>query len=486
MALLTGEQYKESLRKMRPNCYKYGQLIQDVTTDPITKLHIDSIAHSYDMCFDEKYKPIYTAKSHLTGETAHRWNTLPQTDKDQMANAEMKRNQYRHAGTCKGATCTGWTTLTVLWAVTQEMDEQLGTNYHKRLENYFRYVEDNGLALVGAITDAKGNRTLKPSEQENKDSFLHVKEIREDGVIIRGYKAQIAGVAAANEIIIIPGSGYKESEKDFCFAGAVPKDAEGLTCVITRKPSDTRDEEEGWDAPKVGAITQSYLIFDDVFVPNDRIFMNGETKYSSEIVSYYAAIYRSAMGGCVAGQGDVMVGAAINIARANGLSQKPFQDKLNQMAINNEISYGLGLGAMLAGSQHKSGLFIPSALLAHVNKIQAAKLPHETKVLTQDIAGGIGETGCFPSYEDFQSPCYGKHLHEALKAGVDGESRARAARLIEWLTVGGGTRPAIHGGGSPDGSRLVVKAMTKWEDYAADAKRIAGIKVDLNEPNSKK
>lgn len=480
--LMTGQQYRESLKKMRPNIYKWGKLIEDVTTHPATKLHVDSVAQSYDAAFDPEKAAIFTAKSHLTGETAHRWNTFMNSADAVLGNARMKRAQFHTTGTCQGATCAGWTGLNVLWAVTYEIDKEFGTNYHERLQKYFRYVEDNSLALAGAITDAKGNRALKPSQQPNLDSNLHIKEIRPDGVIIRGYKAQICGVAAAHEIIAVPGSGYGESEKDFCVAVAVPRDVEGLTIVETRRPSDKRDEEEGWDSPKAGGITQAFLFFDDVFVPNERVFLCGEFKYSGKIIGYFTSIYRAAIGACVAGQGDIMVGAAINMARANGLSQKPFQDKLNQMAINNEVTYAVGLGAMMAGKAHPSGLWIPDMLLSHVNKTQVAKLPYETKVICQDISGGIAETGCFPSYEDFQSPLYGEVLEKMLAAGSDGQTRARAARLVEWLTVGGGIPGCMHGGGSPDGARLVVKAMTKWDKLAEDAKRIAGITADLADP----
>jgi 4-hydroxybutyryl-CoA dehydratase/vinylacetyl-CoA-Delta-isomerase len=256
--------------------------------------------------------------------------------------------------------------------------------------------------------------------------------------------------------------------------------------VETRRPSDARDEEEGWDAPKAGNITQTFLLFNDVFVPNDRVFMCGEAKYTGKLLMNFTSIYRAAIGACVAGQGDIMIGAAINMARANGLSMRTCQDKLVQMAINNEITFGLGLGAMMRGKKQPSGLFVPDPLLAHANKTQVAKLPYETKVLAQDISGGIAETGCFPSFKDFQSPEYGKELFAALTAGVDGETRSRAARLVEWLTVGGGIPGCMHGGGSPDGARLVVRAMTKWESYAAEAKRIAGITAELADPAPQK
>ncbi|MTJ80802.1 MAG: 4-hydroxyphenylacetate 3-hydroxylase, partial [Telmatospirillum sp.] len=416
--LINGAAYKDSLRKMRPNIHKWGSLIEDVTTHPATRLHVESVSRSYDAAFDPDRAPIFTATSSLTGATAHRWNTLMQGVDGVLGNSKMKRQQFHQTGTCQGATCAGWTGINALWAVTFDMDHDLGTGYHDRVRKYFRHVEDNALCLAGAITDAKGNRALKPSAQPDADAHLHVTEIRPDGIVIRGFKAQICGVAACHDIIVMPGSGYGEQEKDFCVAAAVPRDAPGLTIVETRRPSDTRDEEEGWDAPKAGNITQAFLIFDDVFVPESRVFMCGEHRYSGRIIGYFTAIYRAAIGACVAGQGDVMIGAAINMARSNGLAQKLFQDKLTQMAINNEVTYGTGLGAMLAGSPHPSGLWIPDPLLAHVNKTQVAKLPYETKAIAQEISGGIAETGCMPSYADMTSEVYGPHLKRALTAGT--------------------------------------------------------------------
>jgi len=482
MSLMNGEQYVESIRKMRPNVYKWGKLIKDVTTHPATRLHVQSVKCSYDLSHNPEKAAIYTAKSHLTGEAVHRWNSLMQSAEDVMANSNLKREQFHQSGTCQGATCAGWTAMNVVWDITYQMDKDLGTDYHERVKKFWKYMEDNCITMSGAITDAKGNRSLRPSQQANKDTNFHVKEVRTDGIVIRGYKCQICGVAAAHEIICTPGSGYGETEKDFCVVCAVPRDAAGLTIVETRRPSDTRDEEDGWDAPKVGNITQTFLIFDDVFVPKDRVFMCGEYKYSGRLLMNFTSIYRAAIGACVAGQGDIMVGAAINMARANGLSMRVFQDKLVQMAINNEMTYGLGLGAILKGKKQPSGLFVPDSLLAHANKTQVAKLPYETKVMAQDISGGIAETGCFPSFKDFQSPEYGKHLFEALTAGAGGETRARAARLVEWLTVGGGIPGCMHGGGSPDGARLVVRAMSKWEEYAKEARRIAGITDELSDP----
>jgi len=481
--MMNGKQYIESIKKLRPNIYKWGKLIEDVTTNPATALHIKSVAKSYDLSFDPEKAPIYTTKSTISGETIHRWNSLQDSAEAQLGNANMKREQYHQTGTCQGATCAGWTAINTLWDASFECDKELGTKYHERVQKFMKFAEDNALALAGCLSDAKGDRSKKASAQKNKDVTMHVKEVRPDGIVVRGMKIQICGVAACHYLVVMPGTGYGEADKDFAVAFAVPRDEKGITIVETRRPSDNRDEEEGFDAPKAGNITQAYILFDDVFIPNERVFMCREFKYSGRNIGNFAAIYRAAIGSCVGGQGDVMIGAAMNMARANGLSIKPFQESLTKMAINNEITVGLGLGAMLIGKKQKSGLFVPNALLAHTNKTQVAKLPYETKVMAQDISGGIAETGCMPSFKDLQSPIYGEKLKEALTAGSDGVSRAKMARLVEWLTVGGGIPGCMHGGGSPDGAKLVVKGATKWEDYAEMAKKIMDIPTEaIKEP----
>ncbi len=482
MALRDGESYRQSLRRLRPNVHKWGERIADVTTHPATRLHVQSVAASFDAAFDPARAPIFTATSHLTGARAHRWNTLMRSAEDVLGNARMKRAQFQHSGTCQGATCAGWTGLNALWAVTHDLDAERGTGYHPRLRDYFALLEENGFALAGALTDAKGNRALKPGQQPHADANLHVVAERPDGIVVRGVKAQICAVAAANEIVVFPGTSYGVGEERFAVAFAVPRDVEGLTIVETRRPSDTRDEEEGWDSPKVGAITQAWLLFDDVFVPRHRVFLCGEVAYTAQFVSIFSAIYRSAIGACVAGQGDVMIGAALALARANGLSRKTFQEKLTQMTVNNEVTFGIGLGAMLVGKQHLSGVFVPDPLLAHVNKVQVARLPYETKVLAQDISGGIAETGCLPSFRDLRSPEYGDRLLAAAAGAADGETRARLARLVEWLTVGGGVPGCMHGGGSPDGARLAIRGLVDWEAAVTNARRIAGVTRELPDP----
>lgn len=483
MAIKTYEQYLASLRAMRPNIHKFDQLITDVTTHPATRRTVEGHAWTYKGAFDEQLRPKLTTTSHLTGEPISRYLSILQSPEDMYANSDMKRMMFHLTGTCTGGRCAGWSALNAMFITTWEMDRDLKTDYHQRFLTWLKDAQARDITISGALTDAKGDRAKSPSQQDDKDVFLRVVEKRPDGIVVRGAKLMICGIAAANEIFVIPGTGYRDDETEFAVSFVIPRDIEGLTIVETRHPNDTRDEEEGFDNPVTeGGITQAFLFFEDVFVPNDRVFMCGETKYTLSTVGYFIMPYRSAIGGCVAGQGDIKIGSAILTARANGLSAKVFNDKLTQMYINNETTYGMGIAAAARGKKHPSGAWLCDPLLSNVNKVHVATLPYQTSVLAQDIAGGIAETGCMPSYKDFQSKKYGHLIAKYMKAKASAESRARAARLVEWCTLGSGVPGCMHGGGSPDGAKLVIRANAKLEDKVAIARRLAGITEEITEP----
>lgn len=487
MALRTYEQYIDSLKEMRPNIYKFGEIIKDVTTHPATCRTVEGHSKSYRLYNDPAEREILVAKSHLTGEPISRYLSIIQAPEDMYANSRMKRRLFQLTGACTGGRCVGWTAINALFVTTYDMDQKLGADYHQRLLAWLRDAQARDITIAGALTDPKGDRTKTPSAQDDPDMSLRIVERRSDGIVVRGAKVMICGVAASNEIFILPGSGYKEPDKDYAVSFVIPRDIKGLTIVETRHPSDIRELEEGFDAPnKEGGITQAYLLFEDVFVPRERVFMAGEFQFALSAVLNFIAPYRAAIGGCVAGQGDIKIGAAILTARANGLHSKVFNDKITQMHINNETTYGMGIAAAALGKKHPSGAWLCDMLLSNVNKVHVATLPYDTNRLAQDIAGGIAETGCMPSFKDFQSPQYGNLLNKYMKAKSSAEPRTRAARLVEWLTIGGGVPGCMHGGGSPDGAKLVIRANENLEEKVEFARKLAGITEPIPEPEGKK
>lgn len=483
----TAENYKESLRKMRPNMYKFGKLVEDPVEDPLTKRTVDGHAQIFEAARDPRYQDLLTTTSHLTGKRISRYLSVISSAEDMYANSKLKRLMFQLTGTCTGGRCAGWAVLNAMWSTTWDIDHEMGTDYHERMKKWLIDAQERDITVAGALTDAKGQRRLPPSRQPDPDSYLRIVKKREDGIVVRGAKIMICGTAAANEIFVMPTTRLKKDDANYAVSFVIPKDTPGLTIVEARHPSDKRDLEDGFDNPvKHGGITQGFLFFEDVFVPKERVFMAGEYSYAGDAVFRFTLPYRSAIGGCVAGQGDVMIGASILIARANGLDEKVFRDKLTQMIVNNETTFGMGLAAAVMGTKHPSGCWLPDPVLAHANKVYVATLPYETKRLTQEIAGGIAETGCMPSYEDFTDSRYGHLIQKYLKANSPAETRMRIARLIEWLTIGAGVPGCMHGGGSPDGAKMIVFSQVNFDSMIEMAKRIGDIAdISLSKPPAK-
>jgi 4-hydroxybutyryl-CoA dehydratase / vinylacetyl-CoA-Delta-isomerase len=483
----TPEEFKAALRKLRPNLYKRGRLVADPVEDPVTRRTVEGHSQIFEAARDPRYQELMTTTSHLTGRRVSRYLSVIRSVDDMVANSRMKRLMFQRTGTCTGGRCAGWAALNAMWSATWDMDKAFGTDYHERLKAWLVSAQERDITLSGALTDPKGNRRQGPAKQADPDMYLRVVKRRPDGIVVRGAKVMICGTAAAHEIFVMPGVKLRREDADYAVSFAIPKDAPGITIVEARHASDERELEEGFDNPVTrGGITQAYIFFEDVFVPKERVFMCGEYAHAGDAVFRFTLPYRSAIGACVAGQGDVMVGAAILIARANGLDEKVFRDKLTQMIVNNETTFGVGLAASMMGTQHPSGAWLPDPVLAHANKVHVATLPYETKRLTQEIAGGIAETGCMPSYQDFVDSRYGHLIQKYLKAGSPAETRMRIARLIEWLTAGAGVPGCMHGGGSPDGARMVVYSYTDFPAKIEMAKRVGGIAdISLAKPPAK-
>ncbi|GHT00319.1 4-hydroxybutyryl-CoA dehydratase [Synergistales bacterium] len=483
MKFRTREEYHADLRAMRKNVFKNGRFIEDIVTDSDTRALIENESVTYDLLQDPQNDGILKAKSTLSGETVARWHTLMASAEDLMMYAKLKKLHFHKTAVCCAGVCTGWSTFNVLWSVTYEIDEKCGTDYHKRLQAWVRGVERKTYKVGAALTDAKGDRSKKASQQLSPDFNVHVKEIRSDGIVVSGAKTMIANAAAFHEIICIPGTAYKENEKEFAVAFVVPRDAEGLTLV----QAEVSEGREGWDTMKY-ASAASYLIFEDCFIPKENVFMCEEWAFSGSVISRFTANYRAAIGACMSGNTDIMVGASALMARANGLSSNAFREKFVDMEMISNMVYGLGLGAMLAGEKHQSGAFYADPTLAHTNKYYVAKNYAEIRRICQDIGGGIAETGCLPNYKDCTDPVMGPKIMKYVQGNSDlsAETRARAARLCEWFGRGGGAMAFIHGGGSPDGARVVVRMNTPIEKYAQAASDIAGITEKIEDPAPKK
>jgi 4-hydroxybutyryl-CoA dehydratase/vinylacetyl-CoA-Delta-isomerase len=335
------------------------------------------------------------------------------------------------------------------------------------------------------MTDVKGDRSKGPGQQSDPDLYVHVTERRDDGIVIRGAKAHQTGCINSHWIIVMPTLRLTEEERDYAVVAAIPVDSTGLTYIYGRQSCDTRALEGGVGIDLGNADysgQEALLIIDDVFVPWEHVFMDGEFQYAAELVERFTTYHRRSYV-CKAGVGDVLIGAAALIADYNGVEKSSHvREKLVEMTHLNETIYGAGMAASHESVPTPAGNYEPDPMLANVCKYNVTQFPFEIGRLAQDLAGGLVTT--LPSEKDWDHPELGPLLDKYLQGrpGVQTEDRRRVLRLIENMTMGrnavGYLTESMHGAGSPQAQRVQIARMMDVDAKKGLARRLAGIDDD--------
>jgi len=362
------------------------------------------------------------------------------------------------------------------------MDAKLGTGYHERFKNFLRHIQQHDLMSAGAMTDARGDRSLRPSQQKNPDLYLHITERTDDGIIINGAKAHITGAINSHEIIALPTRAMGEDDKDFVVAFATPVDTKGVKFIFARQTNDTRRLDGSLDTgnPKYANVGgEALIIFTNVFVPWDRVFMAGEYQFAAPLVEIFAGHHRANYGGCKVGLADVVAGTSQWLADAHGIANAShIVDKLTEIVAMAETCWSCSLACSYEGQKTPSGAYNINPLLANVTKLNITRMVYEWMRIAQDIAGGKIIT--LPAEEDLKHPEIGAAVASffAGKDGVDVDHILRMLRLIESMSVGAGLPEAMHGAGSPAAQKIMLARRGGFERKRELAETIAGIKRD--------
>ena len=283
MKLINGAEYIESLRNLNPRIYYKGEKIDDVTRHPATAPHVRAAAMTYALASDEEYKDLAVTTSHLTGRTIGRFTHVHQNIEDLIKKIKLLRVLGQKTATCFQR-CVGHDGINATYSVAYEIDEKYGTDYLERFKKWLTYIQDENLMVVGAMTDPKGDRSKGPADQPDPDQYVHIVERRDDGVVIRGAKLHMTGAVNSHEILIMPTTAMDDRSKDYAVVCAIPVDDPGITMIFGRQASDDRrDKMEKIDVgkPSFGAVGgEAVIAFEDVFVPTERVFMDGETDFT--------------------------------------------------------------------------------------------------------------------------------------------------------------------------------------------------------------
>jgi 4-hydroxybutyryl-CoA dehydratase/vinylacetyl-CoA-Delta-isomerase len=479
MKIKNGAEYMESLQRLNPKIYYKGEKIKDVANHPATAPHVRSAAMTYALAGQDEYRDLATATSHLTGNVISRFTHVHQNIEDLLKKIKLLRVLGQKTGTCFQR-CVGFDGINAVYSVAYEIDQKHGTDYLECFKNWLTYIQDENLMVVGAMTDPKGDRSKGPADQTDPDQYVHVVERRDDGIVIRGAKLHMTGAVNSHEILVMPTTALDERSKDYAIVGAIPVDAPGITMIFGRQASDSRrDNLERIDVgkPNFGAVGgEAVIAFDDVFIPTERIFLDGETEFTGDIVYRFAAHHRANYGACKTGVMDVLTGAVSYLSQIQGTAKgSHVRDKVTEMIHLNETLYSSSIACSAEGWPTPSGAYMVDTMLANVCKHNVTRFHFEVARLAIDLAGGFIAT--MPSEYDLKNEEVG-HLVKKYFSGVAdfrSEDRIKIGRLIEAMTGGTAMIESMHGAGSPQAQRIMIFREGGLDKKIKLAKALAGI-----------
>lgn len=470
--LMSAAEYRESLRRRHPVVYVDGRRVESVADDPALAPGVNAIAFTYDAALREGAKPLMRAQVPEASEPINRMLAIPRSSADLLNKLEAVRLVCQETG-CAQRYLAG-DALAAIDHGTDRIDAEHGTAYHARLEAYLAHVYANDLTLGIAMTDAKGDRSLRPSRQPVPDAYVHVVERRTDGIVISGTKAIVTAAPYVHELLVMPCRAMKEDDAAFAVCCAVPIDAPGLTIVA--RPAGRPGDAAAKFSAKYGQST-GVCLFERVFVPWDRVFCAGEWREASEILYHYTSQHRHTCIAARAGFGDLLIGAGALVTEANGLDldrAHGAREAMIELIKITEGFYACGIAASVYCTLGSSGVAMPDSVFANIGKLLLATQIYDMHRLAHEVSGGMIVT--LPGPSEDHNPATAGRLSEVLTARSDipYEKRIEVARFIEDLTASyqGGWYSVIslHGGGSPEAMKMEI-----WRNYPV------GNKVDLVE-----
>jgi 4-hydroxybutyryl-CoA dehydratase / vinylacetyl-CoA-Delta-isomerase len=481
MALKTANEFLDSIRKMKPRVYIGGKWVTNLLDNPVTRSMVMANAAMYGLAEDPANKEVMVATSHLTGEPINRNLNVARNIHDLDMRQEMALLTSQTVGTCNYR-CVGCDALNSLAATTWEMDRDLGTKYNERFNKWLAYAQANDLAVSGAITDAKGDRKKRPTQQDDIDSYIHLVEKRDDGIVVSGIKVSQSGAIGSHETLVLPGGGLKEGEEAFALAFAVQNSAPGMTYICQYNAYSAEREmcgsEDELGNPIYGQRETSTMVFDKVFIPWDRVFLCGETKFCGKMVTRFAKAHRMNCGGaCKVGFADLIIGGTMMAAEYIGVEKVPhIQEKIIDMVRFSETSHACAIAAAMRGREEPkgSGVFLPDDLFGNAAKLNIAHGFWEIIKNAGDIGGGLVVTA--PRLKDLEDPEVGPLLKKAFNAAAPADKRMKVAKFLQHWSAGLHGPGTWHGAGAPQSQRVMFMVLTDFDKKKKMAKKLMGMK----------
>lgn len=451
--LMSSQDYRDSLRQYKPTVYLNGSQVMSVADEPGFAPGINAVGLTYDYALRSEFGSIMTATQQTSGKTVNRLLHINTSSGDLLNKLEAVRLVCQETG-CAQRYLTH-DAVNAIYQVSARLDDAKGSTEHsERFLAYLHDIQDRDLTLGVAMTDAKGDRSKRPHEQGNRDSYVHIVERNARGIIISGTKAIVTGAPYMHEFLVMPGRNMTEADADFAVCCAVPIDASGVTIVA--RPAGRPGEKAAIFSNKYGQST-GVVMFERVFVPWDRVFYAGEWEHSGYMTHNYATHHRHSCIGARAGFGDLLIGAGALMCEANGFDpgkETHLREQMVDLIKITEGFYACGVAASVYATEDPlSKSFVPDAVYANIGKLLLATQIYDMHRIAHYVSGGL--IVALPGPDEDHNPATAANLADVLRANPDVpyDKRIQTARFMEDLTASyqGGWYSVIsmHGGGSP-------------------------------------
>lgn len=486
--LMSAQDYRESLRGYRPTVYVDGRRIESVADEPALAPGVRAIGLTYDYALRADVAPLMTAVQGTTGRTVNRFTHVGMSAGDLLNKLEATRLVCQETG-CAQRYLT-YDAMNAIGQVCARIDDALGSTEHvARFDAYLNKVQEQDLTLGVAMTDAKGDRSLRPHQQGNADTYVHVVSRNAKGIVISGTKAIVTGAPYMHELLVMPCRNMTEADAAFAVCCAVPVDAKGLSIVA--RPAGRPGEKSALFSNRYGQST-GVCIFDRVFVPWERVFYAGEWEHSGFLTYQYATHHRHTCIGARAGFGDLLIGAGALMCEANGFDPEKethLREQMVELIKITEGFYACGVAASVYGAADPiNGTFVPDPVFANIGKLLLATQIYDMQRIAHYVSGGLIVT--LPGPDEDHNPATAATLAEVLRANPDVpyDKRIQTARFMEDLTASyqGGWYSVIslHGGGSPAAMKQEIYRHYPVGDKVALVERLLerGVLADTRRP----
>jgi 4-hydroxybutyryl-CoA dehydratase/vinylacetyl-CoA-Delta-isomerase len=488
MALMTPEHFEESLKGMKPRVFMNGKRVENIFRNRNTRTVLEANKASYAWALEPQSRDIMSCYSPLIHDMANRYTCVSANTDDLVKKAEAGTFTAENLGTCIYR-CVGYDAFHALASTTWEMDRDLGTKYHPRFLAYLKMVQTKDLSVAGALTEPRGSRSKKTLDWPDPFLSLKVVDKNREGIVVRGAKINISGAFASHEMVVLPQAAHFKGEEDYAVAFATPTDAKGITYVCQYTPysaeRDAADDLEELGNPLFGQRETSMVIFDNVFVPWDRVFHCGEYSYSVKLVTRFAKTHRMTCGGtCKVGFMNQIIGAAKLIQEYKGLEKAAHvNEELMEMVVLRETGRACGLAAARKGAEEPegSGVFLPDELMGNVSKLNICNAFWRVMALAGDIGGGLIVT--MPSLKELKNPEVKEYVEEFYSFGSDEptENIMKVHKLLQNWTAGLHGVGTWHGAGPVMAQKIMLQRVIDYEHEKNLVKKTLRLKEKKSE-----